>query len=350
MDSAKPVRIGLDLLGSDSAPEPELNGVHRFVQSPPPGSVIVHCYGPEVVLEKLPKNDTIVHEPSGKGIPMNISPSLALRTCSDSTVDRGIKDLRSGKIDAFVSAGNTGAILAFSIRNLKRLKGIKRPGIAVVLPDPLKNLVMIDMGANADCQPQHLLGFARLGMALSRGLLGKEEPLVGLLNIGSEESKGDRLRKDTYRLLEDELGPLFLGNVEAHELFSTPVNVLVTDGFTGNVVLKLLEGTFSFIKRHLKMGLSRANPVQKIALGLTRSLISQAFSDFAYQKYGGALLLGLEKPVIISHGRSDAEAVSNALIYATEVARSNIVSLFELEPAETETSATKEPDSRDTLF
>lgn len=350
MDSTVTARVGLDLLGSDNAPEPEIGGIINFIQSEQATGCQIHCYGPQPILSKLPEDSRIIKKVSEKGIPMDLSPSLALRTYSGSTIDRGIQDLRNNNIDVFLSAGNTGAILAFSIRNLKRLNGIKRPGIAVILPESLRNIVMIDMGANADCQPQHLLGFARLGMALSKNLLGKSDPLVGLLNIGSEASKGDQLRKESYQLLENELGASFFGNIEAHEIFSSPVNVVVTDGFTGNVVLKLLEGTFGFIKKHLKMSFSRANTFQKAALALTKGLISDAFSDFAYQKYGGALLLGLEKPVIISHGRSDSEAIYNALVYAAEVARSEITAGFQVEPPPSNNSAEKDEGGRSTLF
>lgn len=310
-------RIVLDLLGSDSAPEPETGGLRLFLQDKNlnPESFTVIAVGNDQALEKLDGLNSIEKVRAAKGIPMDVQPSFALRNFQDSTVSVGLKLLSEGKGDVFISAGNTGAVLAFALKYLKRLEGLPRPGILVVLPEPLGNKILIDCGANADCRPEHLSGFAKIGMAAAKALFQKNEPLVALLNIGEENSKGDRLRKEAYKELEA-LGKNFYGNVEPHAIFNLSIDVIVTDGFTGNIVLKTLEGSFEFLTKHIKRTLSKGTFLQLIAAYTLKPSLKKSFEQFEYSAYGAALLAGLKKPVLIAHGRSNELAIYNALKYA----------------------------------
>lgn len=312
-------RVVFDLLGSDSAPQPEVEAVELFLslQEEPYSKASIVAFGNKTALEMLPENERLKKVEALKGVPMDVSPAFALRNLRDSTMSKGIESLSRGNGDVFLSAGNTGAVLAFSLYYLKKIEGIERPGILVVLPEPLGRKIIIDVGANSDCKPEHLLGFAKIGLAAARSILNKSEATVGLLNIGEEKSKGDRLRKESYELLE-KLGKSFYGNIEPHDIFSTNVDVVVTDGFTGNILLKSLEGAFEFLGRHLKKTLQRGNLVQTVSALILKPLIKNSFDEFQYQTYGAALLAGLSHPVLIAHGRSDGKALFNALKYAVQ--------------------------------
>ena len=272
---------------------------------------------------------------------MDAAPSYALRNLADSALSRGLAALGRGEVDAFVSAGNTGAVLAFSLRHISRIAGIPRPAIAVILPSKGQETVLLDAGANADCNAEFLLGFARIGTALSRALLDVAEPTVGLVNIGEEETKGDGLRKEAFSLFSKSVQN-FVGNVEPTHLLDGCVSVLVTDGFSGNLILKTLEGAASTMTGIIKEALSR-NVAGKIAGFLARSSLKQELSRFNYEKYGGSLLAGLDKPVVIAHGRSTPMALAHALLFAAQVARADVASLIREELAGT--TAKGQPDT-----
>lgn len=345
-------RLILDLLGSDKAPEPEIEAVRLFLSLEDElfqnSKLIVT--GNSRTLSSLPDSERIEKVAAEKGVPMNVSPSFALRNYEDSSMASGIRLLSEKRGDVFITAGNTGAALAFSIKYLKRLKEIKRPGILVILPDKLNNRILIDAGANADCRPEHLLGFSFLGMSVAEKMLKKKDPLVGLLNIGEEDEKGDKLRKESFKVLE-KLGKNFYGNIEPHQIFSSPVDVIVTDGFTGNILLKTLEGSFEFITNLLKKTLKTGNLMEKAGAALIKNRLSEAFADFKYQKYGAALLAGLSAPVLIAHGRSDAEAMLSALKYGALLASSDPFSQFkEVKEQTLEEEPEKKSSPKETLF
>jgi glycerol-3-phosphate acyltransferase PlsX len=311
---------------------------------------VILAVGDSSSLSKLPESNRLIKITSAKGVPMNVSPSFALRNYGDSSMGAGIRLLSEKRGDVFVSAGNTGAVLAFSLKHLKTLDDIRRPGILVILPDKLNNRILIDAGANAECRPEHLLGFAKLGLSVAEKLLNKKDPSVGLLNLGTEENKGDQLRKHTYTELE-KLGKKFYGNVEPHDIFSSPVDVIVTDGFTGNIVLKTLEGSFEFISNHLKRALKGGSLLEKFGALLIKPRISSAFSDFKYQQYGAALLAGLSAPVLIAHGRSDSQALLNAIKYASRIARANPFSSYSVKDEDSfEEEKRRDAGKKGTLF
>lgn len=343
-------RVVIDLLGTDKAPQPEVEAVKEFLkieEEPYSGTGIV-AVGDSASLSLLPENARLEKVFAPKGVPMDVQPAFALRNLKDSTMAKGLSMLSEGRGQVFLSAGNTGAVLAFSLKHLKRLDGVERPGIIIALPEPLGNKIIIDAGANADCKPEHLLGFAKLGISASKCLFDKPAPSVGLLNIGEEKSKGDRLRKESYEVLL-ELGKSFYGNVEPHQIFSSSVDVIVTDGFTGNVILKTLEGSFEFFSRYLKRTLQKGNPIQSIAAITLKPLIKKSFEKFRYQTYGAAMLAGLSHPVLIAHGRSDSTAMLSALKFAVKSieVQKEIMKQFSLANPERKDSRA---DERHTLF
>jgi glycerol-3-phosphate acyltransferase PlsX len=348
---AAATRIVLDLLGSDHAPKPEVGGLKLFFEKNKTSikDVSILAVGNSTSLSLLPEVPQLKKFTATKGIPMDVQPSFALRHYQDSTVSIGLKLLQEGEGDVFVSAGNTGAILAFAVKYLKRLQGLSRPGIMVVLPEPLGNKILIDCGANADCRPEHLLGFAQIGIAASRALFQKQEPVVALLNIGEEKSKGDQLRREAYQELET-LGKNFYGNVEPQAIFNLSVDVIVTDGFTGNILLKTLEGSFEFFGRYLKKTLTKGNPLESLAAFILKPLLKRSFQQFEYSTYGGALLAGLSKPVLIAHGRSNDVAIYNALNYAQKIITVHETLLKSLNIEEEATEKETSKPERKTLF
>lgn len=317
----KDVCVALDMLGSDNHPEAEIGAVELVLNLDTKIKIAAVC--PESVYALLPRSERISHINAKSGVPMDIPPSLAVRNFKGSTLDVGTKALREGGVSAFVTAGNTGAALAFATINVKKIKGILRPAIAVVIPAKSGPRVLLDAGANAEVRPEHIVDFAKLGLSYAREVLGIKNPRVALLNIGEEGSKGDTLRKESFKKLKA-LKDKFAGNIESKDILESPYEVIVTDGFTGNICLKLLEGSAEFFKGVLKEALEEGNFLTRLGRLLVRSAIKRKFENLRYEKYGGACLLGLSKPVIIAHGRSNAEALANAILYAKDVAEAEI--------------------------
>ena len=234
--------------------------------------------------------------------------------------------MRDSLADGFVSAGNTGAVMASAIFTLGRIKGIERPAIAMVWPTKKGKSVLLDFGANADCKPIHLLQFAQLGSVFAEKVLNISNPKVGLLSIGEEDSKGNELVSDTLPLLrKSKLN--FVGNVESKEIFNGDVDVFVCDGFVGNMLLKFAEGMISFVysifKKEIKNRL-----LAKFGALLLLPVFKAIQKKMNYDEYGGALLLGVNGVCIISHGRSNAKAISNAIKVAKEAVEAKIINNF----------------------
>lgn len=309
-------RIALDVMGGDEAPEAILRGALRACS--PLGGLriaperIVLVGDQERIRSFLGENGgdpgfAIRH--ASQVIEMGESPGPAMRSKPDSSIHGCIGAVAKGEAGAMVSMGNTGAVVGASTLVLKTLPGVRRPGIAVTLDLTGNPVTLMDMGANIAPKPQHLLQYAVMGAVYTRDCLGKNAPRVGLLNIGEEESKGTDLLKGARPLIAE--APLdFVGNIEGGDLFSGKADVVITDGFTGNVILKLLEG-FSGFLLELVMKELKSHKVEwgVEALGNVRRNID-------YSEYGGALLLGVGGIVVIGHGRSDENAVSNALALA----------------------------------
>jgi glycerol-3-phosphate acyltransferase PlsX len=262
--------------------------------------------------------------PATQTIDMNEPPVRAVRGKRDSSLVKGLISLKEHEVDAFVSPGNTGAVVAGSIFILGRIAGIPRPAIAASIPTVSgREILVLDMGANVDCAPEHLLYFALMGVTYARDVLGIPHPTVGLLNIGSEKGKGNRLNHLAYDLLEN--GPLpFAGNVEGHHLLTErPVDVVVCDGFVGNIFLKTLEGGISTVTDLMKDLIGRSIRTKMGGL-LLRPVFSTLRERLSYHHLGGAPLLGVEGSVVIAHGRSNAQAIASAINVASRAVDSRV--------------------------
>jgi len=309
-------------MGSDRAPRPEIEGA---IQAARHHDVHVILVGPEEVLRaelnrypaaaSLPLE--IVH--ASEVVTMAEKAAQAVRTKKDSSMRVGLRLVREGRAVGFVSAGNTGAVMATAKMVLGMLPGADRPALAAVFPTASSTAaILLDVGANVDCKPENLEQFALMGDTYFRSMFGTRKPRVGLLSIGEEETKGNELTRDAFQLLK-QLPINFVGNVEGRDLYSGKVDVIVADGFVGNVALKISEGVANLVRYTLKETL-RTTITRQVGYWLSRS----AFADFKkrldHTEYGGAPLLGVKGVCFITHGSSNANAIKNAIRVAAEFA------------------------------
>ncbi|MDD3347296.1 phosphate acyltransferase PlsX [Oscillibacter sp.] len=258
-------------------------------------------------------------------------PATAFKLKKDSSLTVGLNLLKEGAGDAFVSAGSTGALLAGATLVAKRIRGIRRAAMGPVIPTAAGRAVLCDCGANAECTPEYLLQFAYLGNYYAKRVLGIESPRVALLNIGAEEEKGDALRHEAYALLKaaGDAGRIrFTGNIEASDVMMGEADVVVTDGFTGNVMLKSLEGTGKFLLKELK-AVFLSSTKTKLAAGLVKKDLGAMKKLLDPSEIGGTAFLGISRPVIKAHGSSDARAIANAILRAKEYAQSGFITDIE---------------------
>jgi glycerol-3-phosphate acyltransferase PlsX len=318
------LRIALDAMGGELGPKEMVAGA---IQSVTESDLDVILFGDENTLNKeLQKHSLssprlhIVH--ASQTVSMDESPFEAIRKKKDSSIGRAFDHVKNGEADAVVSAGNSGATMASAIRSLGRLENISRPGIASIFPTLKKPLVMMDVGANVDCRPQHLFQFGVMGAAFSDNLFQIKRPSIGLLSIGEEGGKGNILVKSAHELFtKSSLN--FIGNVEGRDIFQGDVDVIVCDGFVGNVCLKVSEGLAEAIISMLRTEMSKSFMAKMGYL-----LAKKAFNNFGkrvdYAEYGGAPLLGVNGTGIVCHGRSNAKAIKNAIKVAAEMIRSKV--------------------------
>ncbi len=285
------------------------------------------CAGDEAAIRaaisKDPDGDPgleIVHAPTNIG--MDEAPAAAIRRKKDSSIVVGAGLLRDGEADAFVSAGSTGAVTAASTLVIGRLPGVRRPGIAALVPSANGVTLVLDVGANSDAKPAHLLQFAAMGRTYSHSVLGVEQPRVGILNIGEERGKGNELTQEAWGLL-DAHEPGFVGNIEGKHLFRGQADVVVCDGFTGNVVLKILESFGTFLLSSFREEIE-GDWRAKVGAGILKPAMKQFAKRFNYAEYGGAPLLGCKGLVMIAHGGSSAQAITNAILAADRGVRDGI--------------------------
>ena len=315
------MRIVLDAMGTDHAPAAEVAGAIAALQEMDDDIEVV-LVGDQVVIEAelarhvdVPRGRLLVHHAPDR-VTGSDAPASVLRRKPESSIVVGLKLVRSREAQAFVSAGSTGAVMATSLFTLRPLPGVDRPAIGTVLPTALSPCLMLDAGANVDCKPQHLLQFAHLGNIYAQDLMGIERPRVGLLNIGEEPVKGDELTLEAHRLLAAETGLNFVGNVEGRDIILGVCDVVVCDGFVGNVLLKFYESVAEFIIGLLKKQLRR----------LPEQLdLDDVFRVLDYAEYGGAPLLGVGGVSMICHGESSPRAIQNALAAAARAVRSDMV-------------------------
>lgn len=312
------MQIAVDVMGGDHAPDEIIKGAVESI-SEIEGKILL--VGPEDVIEEKLKDYTynlnrleIIDAPDV--IEMDETPAKAVRQKTDSSIAVGVRLVRSGKADALVSAGSTGAVMAGSLLKLGRIKGVKRPAIATVMPALEGETLVLDVGANVDSTPENMVQYALMGNIYAEQILHKSKPEVGLLSIGEEAKKGNELTKKTYQLLK-ELDINFIGNVEGRDIFTTACDVVVCDGFVGNTILKTAEGlgkaVFEMMKEELEASLTA-----KLGSWFMKSGLKRLKKKMDYAEYGGAPLLGVNGVVIIGHGSSKNKAVKNAINVACE--------------------------------
>lgn len=329
------MKIIVDAMGGDFAP-----------LAPVKGALLAHeRYGTEIILtgrtedilravrecgrEELPAGVEIVN--AEQVVEICDDPSTAFKQKKDSSLTVGLNLLRDGQADGFVCAGSTGALLAGATLVVKRIRGLRRAALSPTIPTATGKAVLIDCGANAECTVEYLLQFAYLGSYYAEKVLGVERPRVGLLNIGAEESKGDELRRETYRKLKEAgaAGHLnFVGNVEAKEAMMGACDVIVSDGYSGNIMLKSIEGAGKLMAKELKAVLMK-NAGTKLAALLLKSGLAGFKKMLDPNEVGGTALLGISKPVVKAHGSSNEVAFCNAIRQAAEVAQSGIIADIE---------------------
>ena len=315
--------ISVDCMGGDGAPFVIVEGVNLALGKSNPDVKFI-LYGDnsidsclKLIDEKFKDRFTVIKTPSVDL--KNMKPSLAIRMARDSSMGMAIRAVKDGRADGCVSAGNTGAYMALAKIILKMLPGIERPAIATLIPKRNGDVVMLDLGANADCSYSNLIDFAILGEALASVAFGKDSPKVGLLNIGSEQIKGNLIVQETYkRLKEDNILKNFVGFIEGDEIFKTDLDVVVTDGFSGNIALKVTEGTVKFLIEQVKKSFN-TNLFTKLAYLLIRGAFKKNLGFLNPSNHNGAMLIGLNGVVVKSHGGTDAIGFSNAILSAIGV-------------------------------
>jgi len=318
------VRIALDAMGGDTAPGNPVAGAVRAAREFPIEVVLV---GQQPAIEEAlasyanrPSNISVLHAPEIIG--MDESPVASIRKKRQSSITVGVELLKTKAVEAFISAGNTGAVVSASTLLVGLLPGIERPGIAIVIPGVKGETLLIDVGANIDPKPLHLLQYGLMGDAYVRYVLGKSRPTVGLLNVGEEETKGTDFIKETHALLEAS-SVNFIGNVEGHDIFSGERDVIVCDGFAGNVALKTAESLAHAISTLLKRSLAKS-PITRMGAWLARDAFLQLRQEIDYAEHGGAPLLGVDGVSIIAHGASTSKAIKNAFRVAHETVRQEL--------------------------
>lgn len=304
------MRIGLDMMGGDFAPQEAVNGVQLFLASAPKNVHLV-LIGDEQAVKPLladaqidPSTYTIVH--ASQIIGMHEHPTKALKEKQQSSIAIGFYLLQNGKIDAFISAGNTGAMMVGTFYSIKAIEGVQRPTISTPVPRQDGTFgLLLDVGINADCKPENLVQFAVLGSLYAQHILGHSNPAVGLLNIGEEEGKGNLLAQATYPLLKEHKQINFIGNIEGRDIFSSKADVIVCEGFTGNVVLKMAESFHD--------------------IAVKRKINDSYLEQFDFESYGGTPVLGVSHPVIIGHGISKGIAFKNMILLAQQMIESKLL-------------------------
>ncbi len=323
------IRIALDAMGGDNAPREIVRGAVDACRGLPELGELeligdekairaeLEAYG---VTEELP-NLKILH--STEVIEMGEHPVKAVRSKKDSSINRGVAMVRDGAADAFISAGSTGAMVAASLFGLRRIPGIKRPAIGTVLPTKAKPVLLLDAGATPDCTDVELSQFAMMGNIYSQSILGRENPVVGLLSIGGEDTKGNAITRKTFEVLRNTPSLNFRGNIESHDIFSGDIDVVVCDGFIGNVVLKTTESVARTVGSWLKSELKKTW-IRKFGTLFLVGAFKGLKQKMDSESYGGAPLLGVNGTIIIAHGSSHKKAIFHSVRVAVEAVKSHV--------------------------
>ena len=332
------MKIILDAMGGDHAPEAPVMGALQAAKDF--GAQIILVGRGEEILGVMKKNgietlpDGVEIANADDVVDMHDDPAKVIQKRKNSSMVIGLKLLADGMGDAFISAGSTGALLTGATLLVKRVKGIRRAAMGPELPNKAGGkTVLLDCGANAECTPEFLLQFGLIGSLHAKKSLGIENPRVGLLNIGTEDSKGTPLQKEAYGLLTDAAGKgllNFIGNIEARDVLLGGVDVVVCDGFSGNVLLKSIEGTAYFMGSLMKHKIFKRNIFSMLGYLFCKKGVKEVFGMMDYREIGGTQFLGIKKPVIKAHGSSDQRAFRNAVRQAMEAAKCNIAEELEV--------------------
>ncbi len=316
------MKIAIDAMGGDNAPEAIVKGTIMAAEKL--SDITLYLVGNKDLINEniqLSKFPNIKIKHADEKIEMNESPAHALRKKKNSSIVIGSKLVKDNKVDAFISAGNTGAVMASGIFNIGRIKGISRPAIATVFPSAKGQTMVLDSGANVDSKAENLLYYAIMGQIHYQNIFKKNNPGIGILSVGEEKEKGNKLSKNTFKLLEnDKRIKKFIGNIEGRDIFNGNCDIVICDGFTGNIVLKTTEGVANYIFSLLKE-MFTSNLITRLSALVMKPYLSKMKEKLDYRQYGGAPLLGINGVVIISHGSSDATAIYNAI----KVARKSII-------------------------
>jgi glycerol-3-phosphate acyltransferase PlsX len=335
------MKIILDAMGGDNAPEATIKGAVKAIKEIDSEIILV---GNEETINKKVKelydknnvkeiSERLSVRHTTEEITMEDIPTQAIKHKKDSSMVVGFNMLKQEEGDVFISAGNSGALLTGATLLVGRIKGVDRPAMAPILPAYKKGVMLIDAGANTNCKPINLLQFAQMANVYLKKIYNIDKPLIGLLNIGTEETKGNDLMKESYNLLKEsaeEYDINFAGNVEGREIFAGELDAVVTDGFTGNIVLKTVEGLGKFVKRTLTEELKR-NVFTTICAIPTLPAIKKFGKRLDYKEYGGALFLGVKKPVVKAHGSSDEKLFYYTIKQAEQFAKSGTVEIMKKE-------------------
>ncbi len=327
--------ILLDAMGGDNAPDANIKGAVNAINQIEAEVLLIgneqiinerikELYGKDKIEDISPRLK-IYH--TTETIEMEDIPTQAIKRKKDSSMVVGFNLLKEGKGDVFISAGNSGALLTGATLLVGRIKGIDRPALAGILPAYNSRLLLIDAGSNTNCKPINLLQFAQMSTIYLRNTFGIERPRIGLLNIGTEETKGNELTKESYKLLKEkseELNINFVGNVEGRDAFSGEIDAIVTDGFTGNIFLKAVEGLGKFVKKSLKDSMKK-NILSTIAAIPSLPAMKRFSKMVDYKEYGGALFLGVKKPVVKAHGSSDEKLFEFTIKQAEQFVKNKAV-------------------------
>ncbi len=325
MSDTRIPRIAVDAMGGDLGSSVVVAGAAEAVVELNGSAEVVLVGDESLIRDELAKLGaaslplSIVHAPEPVGMD---EPAAAFRKKKNSSIAVSTRMQKENKADAFVSAGNTGVVVAASLLSLGRLSGVDRPAIATVVPNEFGGCVMLDVGANSECKPVHLVHFGIMGSVYAKSFLGRKEPRVGLLNIGEENTKGNELAVEAHKLLSE--SPLkFVGNVEGRDVFRGRADVVVCDGFTGNILLKFMESVIDLLTSSVREEISRAFR-HKLGAFLMKPAFRNLEKTLDYAEYGGAPLLGVNSVCIIGHGSSSAKAIKNAIRVAVRFVQTRV--------------------------
>ncbi len=324
-----PIKIAVDAMGGENSPKKIIKGIKIHYNNS--NNIFYNIFGDKILIDPLIKNENLPEKNykifnTKNHIKDEDSPLSAAKKGKDTSMWLSIESLKNNESDAIVSAGNTGALFVIAKLNLKMIEKIDKPALSALWPNKNGMNIVLDLGANIECNEKNLVDFSLMGSALHKSLFEEEEAKVAILNIGSEEIKGNNTIKNTYQILNEKKNPLFefKGYIEGNHIMNGDVNVIVTDGFTGNIALKTAEGTANFITSELKSAMN-SSILGKLSAILNLKNLKKFKNKLDPRLYNGAILLGLDKPVIKSHGSTDEIGFANSLKVCEKIIKGNLI-------------------------